>query len=412
MANKKVTSNAKSRRRQLTRAEPETPLVKEGLDVINKNDTEPETFELGDEQGGKEGLDIGNNDNTVAEPNMRRNAQTIDMPRSQAAMELIPAKKIDELLRGELAKRGVKPDIDTPEEERVPSEQEFNSLAEVKASLGGVSLSWNWFGVERMVGKAANAKAAAALNTTAGLIKTRRELIDKSMEEWKRLQEIRTGCTQTYNSMTFKYVIEGQRLFRLDMKEQVWSTVKKYQADLVEAAARFHAKRDDIIKWAKDNLGDCFDETLYPSDFTKFFSVTIREHSIEPPSYLRHTNAEEYQQTLRRTLMDVRNSMLDFEKQCSQQIGQSIGRVMNALTNGTALHESNLINVQNTFARIAMMKFEGTQAFKATMEAAEKVVEKVSIQDLRRSAGARQEVRDKLRNLLEEYKALRATPDA
>ena len=37
-----------------------------------------------------------------------------------------------------------------------------------------------------------------------------------------------------------------------------------------------------------------FDEKLYPDAFAGKFTVEARERSIDPPSYLSTTNAEEY----------------------------------------------------------------------------------------------------------------------
>ena len=52
----------------------------------------------------------------------------------------------------------------------------------------------------------------------------------------------------------------------------------------------------DILEGAQKLLRDAFDPSAYPTKWSDVFSLELREHSIEPPSYLMHTNAEEYQQ--------------------------------------------------------------------------------------------------------------------
>lgn len=365
---------------------------------------EPETFDLnslpGDEHGPKEGTDGANNDNTVKE-----------LPAGDAMAKILTLVQAEAEKR-QKAEAAAEKKRREEEEVRPPSDKEYDTLAEVKKSLGGVSLSWSWMGVERMVQAKVNEKAASAIGANAKAVKTKRVIIDVSMPEWADLQKIRSGLNAEYNFMTFSYVIDGQRLFRLDTKEKLWSLVAGYKEELQKRAEKFQARRDDIIKWGKDNLGDAFDQSLYPDDFTKSFNVVLREHSIDPPSYLRHSDAEQYQQTLRQTLLDVRSSMLRFERECEARVAQSVGRVMNALTTGGPLHASNLENVQEVFKRIAMMKFEGTRAFKEAMTSAEKVVEGVDVDELRRSEGCRAETRQKLESLLARYKQLRTLPNA
>lgn len=326
------------------------------------------------------------------------------------------ADDIAKLIQTELAKREkieVEAEVKRREEEdaAVPTQKEFDSLKEIKEQLSGCSLKWSWLGIQRKVQHAVNAKAAEAIGANEKETSTNRYIINRKMPEWEHLQHIRSKLNGDYWFRTFDYVIDGQRIFRRDMKEEIWGLVDAAKKELYEAAAAFQAKRAEVVRWAQENLGDAFDASLYPQDLSLKFNVEIREHSIEPPSYLRHTNAEEYKQTLNRTLMDVRRSMIDFERQCQSQVAQSIGNVMRALTTGGPLHASNIDNVQEVFRRIATMKFEGTRAFQEAMKAAQEAVDDTDVGELRRSKGCREETRQKFTRLLDRYKQLRALPD-
>lgn len=312
-----------------------------------------------------------------------------------------------------MAKKAVEPelcDLDemNEQEDAPPAEDaELSTLERVREALSGCSLHFNWLGIQRSVSKNVNDVAAAAVKASSRAFKGVSTLIDTSMQEWKDLQSLRTALTAEYNYKTFKYVIEGQRLFRKDMRESIWGDVAVAAKEIQSAARKLQAKRDVVIAWAAANLGDAFDGANYPDDLSTKFGVSIREHSIEPPSYLMHTNAEEYKQTLKRQLADIQSSMQSFERDCMQQVGESVGRMVQALGTGGTMRESTLAGMQSTFSRIATMRFEGTAAFKAAMEEARGAVDGVSLGDLRRSHGARKGTRQKLERLLDKYKGLK-----
>ncbi len=289
---------------------------------------------------------------------------------------------------------------------KVNKEHELDSLKQVQEALSGCSLTFHWWGILKVVDREDNETAAKALNAESNAIRTQRRLIDTGLDEWKALQQIRSATKQWYDWRTFPYVVTGQRLFRKEMRDTIWSQVAQFAEELNTAANALNNRRADVIEWAKAHLGDAFDERLYPEDWRKSFALTIREHSIEPPSYLRHTNAEEYQQTLRRSLQDIGASMQRFESQCMAQVGSSVGRLASALTNGGGIREATVANMQDTFKRIMEMRFEGTAVFKSAMREAEDIVNGVSMFELRNSHGTREETRKKLEQLMARHKEL------
>lgn len=282
----------------------------------------------------------------------------------------------------------------------------LDTLKQIQEALSGCSLTFHWWGIMRATGKDENATAAASINADADVIKTKRLLIDTKLEEWRDLARIRSAAKQWYDWHTFPYIVSGQRLFRREMRETVWGQIASYTTELATATTRLNAKRNDILEWARTKLGDAFDANLYPDDFASKFGMEIREHSIEPPSYLRHTNAEEYQRTLQRSLADIQSSMGAFQNQCMAQIGQSVGRIVSNIASDSTVRESTVKNMQDTFARIAQMRFDGTAVFKAAMEEAKGIVDGVTMFDLRNSAGTREETKKKLETLMDRYNEL------
>lgn len=285
--------------------------------------------------------------------------------------------------------------------------KQLDTLAKIKETLSGVSLSFHWLGIQRSVGAEANQLMASAIEADSKAVSGKNVILDTKMQEWKELNAAKNAAKAAYDYMTFPYVIEGQRLFLQEQRGELWATMRSWEGKIQGLALKFAAKRDDIVAWAKKNLGKAFDETRYPQDLSTRFGLTLREVSIEPPSYLRHTNAEEYKRTLQRQLVDIQYSMQSFERQCMEQLGHSIGTLTSALSNETAIKGATIESMRKVFNRIATLKFEGTALFQASMKEAEAIIDGVDVDDLRRSSAACKDTNEKLARLLARHKELR-----
>lgn len=278
---------------------------------------------------------------------------------------------------------------------------------QVTEMFSGCSLSFPWFGTMRSVGTANNAAAAASIEAEEHVVHTTVTIIDTRLEEYKNLGRIRTAAQGWYDYNTVPYVVRGQRLFMRDRREAIWEGVKERREVLKEAASKLNNRRDDILAWAQKSLGKAFDANLYPKDFTDKFDMVIREHSIDPPSYLAHTNADEYKRTLELTLRDMGESMKRFEQQCMAQVGQSVQTLASQLNGDSAVRQTTLDGLLRVLNRVGQMKFEGTQMFNAAMSDAKEIIDGVEITDLRRPGGVRADVKDRLQALLARYAELR-----
>lgn len=278
---------------------------------------------------------------------------------------------------------------------------------EVLKLFSGCSLTFNWFGVLRSVDDEENEAAALAIEADARAVHTSVCIIDTKLPEYAALGKIRTAAQAWYDYNTLPYVVRGQRLFRRDRRQELWEGIEERKQVLTDAAKALNAKRGQILEWGKKNLGKAFDERLYPDDFGKKFNVQIREHSIDPPSYLAHTNAEEYKRTLQLTLADIGQSMQRFEAQCMQQVGVSVRTLTSQLGGDSPVRQTTIDGLMKVLNRVGQMKFEGTQIFKSAMDEARDIIDGVDVSDLRKPGGTREETKKKLQELLGRYQQLK-----
>jgi len=283
----------------------------------------------------------------------------------------------------------------------------FDNISEVKDMLSGVSISLGGFGIQKKVDRAENILAAEALEAEEDCITTTRRLIDKNMEEYKDIQRTKTAVREWFAFMTLPYPVDKIRLFRKDQREEIWAKAEEWKGMLAEGARKLTRKRPQIIEWAKCNLGKAFDERLYPKDFAANYTLEIREHNIEPPSYLAASKSEEYQGELQKRMTEIQAGMQQFQRQAMAQIGSNVGNLVAAMsTDGKRVEGSNLEQMRKVFAKIANFNFQGTAMFRAAMDEYKEAVDGVGAAELRRPGGVREETKEKLTKLMERYKTL------
>jgi hypothetical protein len=282
----------------------------------------------------------------------------------------------------------------------------MKTLEEIRQALSGASLTLHGWGPARAFRPAETKEAAVAVGAAAQRIRARKEVIDTTHPAWKSLVQAQGRAKAHFAWNTFPYVVDGQRLFLRAQREDLWSAIKHLGEDVRSAARKLDWHRAELLEDARHMLGRLFDPSLYPASWEDEFSVELREHSIDPPSYLAHTNAEEYKRELARTLSDVRASMEAFQQDTMRAVGDAAARLMANLEPGQRLMGSNLETMRKHFHRIMQMQFEGTVVFKEAMAEAQAIVEDVDPDELRHRAGLREETRGRLQALLARYQEL------
>jgi len=281
------------------------------------------------------------------------------------------------------------------------------TLKRVKETLSGVSLSVRWWTPSRAARP--QEQEAAAVAKQSRRVKVRKEVIDTKHPAWQSLVSCRTAIRSWFDYVTIPYVVTGQRLFLRERRQEIWDKVEVFATDLRTRAVALDDVRDELIAEAQESLGDAHDDSLFPVRWSDVFGIEIREHSIEPPSYLAYSNAEEYAREMQRTLSDLGTSMQRFESQCMAQMGESAARLAANLDDNGRVMSSNVESFQKVFARVAQMKFEGTAIFKQALGEAQEILDGVGADELRHNRGLRTETRGRLQTLMARFHGLQST---
>lgn len=280
------------------------------------------------------------------------------------------------------------------------------SLEAVRETLTGASLQIHWWSPLKGLENDEKETAAASLEASREFLLGRKKILDDSHPRWKAVVNVRTRLRQYWDFATMPYCMQGVRMVLRAKKSEIFAKIEEFQAELSEASRQLDEVRYELIDTARRQLGRMFRAEYYPDTFQGKFTLEARERSIEPPSYLMHTNAEEYRRELERSLSDIQQGLAKFEQDCWRQLAGLAEKLHLAMTG--RLQGSSLENFAGLFDRVAFMNFEGSEAFKQALGKAQDILEDVSVDDLRKSSGLKGRIKADIESLVEEFGQLRS----
>ncbi len=290
--------------------------------------------------------------------------------------------------------------------------KEMERLQEIQEALTGASLSFHWWAPYKKLEQGERATAADALEADSETLSAKKRLIDtKTCQPWLDLVKAQNNVRGWWEFNSFPYTVKGMRLILREKKKELFARVGEFQEEIAELAKRMDGQRKEILAEAKAKLGTMYRPDAYPKagEWAGEFRVEVRERSIEPPSYLQHTNAEEYRRELQKNLMDIQGSMRKFEEQCWKRMGQLSASLAAGLQPDGKLHGSNLEGFQKLFQQVGNLNFEGTAVFREAMQEAKGILEGISVEELRTLRGLKVDVRQQMEGFLGKFQQLKET---
>lgn len=277
--------------------------------------------------------------------------------------------------------------------------QDREHLDALRQDITGGSLHFRSWGAFRSFDQEETEVAADALQAEPDPIFAKKQLIRPSFPAWASINAHRSQLRKWWYQATMPYVVDGVRLIRRKSVEKITQAVEKASAQLAVMAGELDAQRDTIAQEGKARLGRLWRDDYLPPTFKNQFSVEFRERSIEPPSYLAHSNSEEYQRQLARTLDDIRQSQRMLEQQMWRQLFALVSKLETSLAPDGKVYASHLQNIHNLFDNLAELNFEGTALFQNCIASAKETLADVSADDLRSSRGLRAEILEDVKSL-------------
>jgi hypothetical protein len=293
--------------------------------------------------------------------------------------------------------------------------------SEMREHLTGCSLSQRpWFGATKSFDDEATVETASRFGADAEWVSGRNPILDTAHPAYKALSTLKTSIRTYWLDNTMPYVVPGVRLITRERMPVVRAEVAEIAARIPLLVDVLDAARDELINDARNRLGRLFRDFHYPDTFHGKFSSMVEERAIDPPHYLMHSNAEEYQRQIAARLADISASIEKYQAEQWRGLAKLAGRLAEVLNDPSPdgknrIQAANLDAFQRLFDHSARLNFSGTAAFQAATVEVKELLATVSVQELRTSRGLRAETREKLTATVGRFEELRTRlqiPDA
>lgn len=287
------------------------------------------------------------------------------------------------------------------------------STQQVRDLLTGSSLTLHWWRASKGVAGDQKAELCDSVDAEDKGLSATKKLIAPSFKPWKAVTSLRSRIRTHWEDESFPFILPGVRL----VLRQKMPSLRRELAQMMEDLEGITRDLDDslfeILADGRKRLGRLFDVADYPTTFRDLFSMEFREHSIEPPSYLAHSNAEEYQRQLQASLGDVEAGLKKFEAQVWAELGTLAARITAACTpreDGTMppVFAATIAGVKPLFDKVASLNFSGTAVLQRALREVKEMLDEVRVEDLRDSKGLREEVKEQVGEVVGRFQQLRA----
>ncbi len=240
-----------------------------------------------------------------------------------------------------------------------------------------------------------------------------KKLVGRQFTCWKQISAVRTRLGQHWNSRIYDYVVPGQRLVLREDMPKLRNELDEIMEETIPLITELNLWLPRIKEDAQQRLKSLYSPEDYPEEFTaELFSMEFREHAIEPPSYLAHSNAEEYRRQLVGSVKDVEAGLAKFTQGVWVELADLTQRLHNAMLpaeageNRPAIHVSTLEAIRPLFDRVASLNFSGCAVLQEALGEVRDILRSVDVKDLRKSTGLRDEVREGIAGVVSRFHEL------
>lgn len=290
---------------------------------------------------------------------------------------------------------------ETQDETLVAAAQELQSL------VGAVSLSFTWFGVERMLSDDQKAQAANLFDADKNLMSAHKKLIDTSHPSYRACTKIRSQASLYWRGMTMPYPQKGIRLIKQADVSAFDAKMTDFQAQLEKAVEGLSAQYEAIKETAREQLGDLFNPADYPSSLEGQFAIRWSYPSIEPPEYLTQFNPKLYRQEQekmqRRFEAAIQMAENEFCEQMTELVNHMLGLLQDNPDGTRKTFKTNTVeNFQKFYDEFRKFNTRDNSQIERILGRAAAVMSGTDIGALRQNTDIRRHVAEQLQAVREQ----------
>jgi hypothetical protein len=281
----------------------------------------------------------------------------------------------------------------------------------LRRTAAAARVTLHWWGTHRALTAPQREEIGAAAAADARLLTAGKRLVDTRHQAFRRLTSVRTRITSYWRGVSLPYVEPGVRLIRQADVPAFAHAMEGLRDELREAEAQLSAAYEEVKADARRRLGRLFDPADYPPEVRGLFGVEWDFPSVEPPSYLMRVAPEVYEEERRRVAARFDEAVRLAEQAFATEFARLLAHLMARLANGEGgqrqvFRDSVISNLTEFFSRFSELNVRSSPELDALVEAAQRLVQGVSPQDLRDSDSLRQQVAAEMARVRERVEGL------
>jgi len=276
-----------------------------------------------------------------------------------------------------------------------------SSARRLRTTMAAVRLSFVWFGVRKTLSPQQKAQAAESFGAEGTFLSAGKKLIDTRDPSFKLVTGVRSRLVSLWRAMSLPYPEPGIRLIRQDDVQMFTVQATTLRAELDEAVERLDQHYAELKRAARQRLGSLFSESDYPATLRGLFKAEWDFPSVEPPDYLRELSPELFRQEQARVAARFEEAVRLAEDAFVGELGSLVSHLAERLSGSEdgkpkVFRDSAVENLAEFFQRFRQLNIGSSAQLDDLVEQAQRIVRGVEPQQLRDSAGLRQQVATQL----------------
>jgi hypothetical protein len=271
----------------------------------------------------------------------------------------------------------------------------------LRATMAAVRVSLTWLGVRKSLTPEQRAQAADAFDAEGKFLSAGKKLLDTSHPAFKAVSGVRHRALSHWKGLTLPYTEPGVRLIRQQDISAFNVQMTTLKAELAEAVWRLEEHYAELKSLARDRLGSLFNPADYPATLGGLFAIEWDFPSVEPPDYLRQLAPALYEQEKARVAARFDEAVRLAEEAFTSELAKLVSHLTERISGQDdgkpkIFRDSAIENLREFFDRFRSLNVRSSEQLDELVGQAQRVIGGVEPQDLRDSAGLRQQVATQL----------------
>jgi hypothetical protein len=279
---------------------------------------------------------------------------------------------------------------------------ETTSHAEhLRETTAAIRLSFNWFGTQRTLSNEQKSQAADTFGAQRDTLSAAKKLIDTTHPVWKEMTGVRRNITSYWKSVSLPYPENAVRLIRQDRVSDFNLRMEQLRDELADAAIRLDDRYDELVRSARDRLGQLFNPMDYPRSLSGEFQVSWDYPSVDVPDYLRRLDPELYQEQSQRVRSRFDEAVRLAEEAFITELSNLVTRLADRL-GGTedgrpkVFRDTAVTNLSQFFQQFRDLNIHSSEELDRLVDQASSLIQGVRPQQLRDNEFLRDHVSSEL----------------